>query len=181
MLEHHVNSPVTRRRLRSGPASEHVDGFADWLHRQGYKPASINSIFCSLAGWMDWMQSAGFTVHDCPAGLAACTGELQAGGRVRYRRGAASVVRKANPQRSPRPDTADLGAREPLRPLRTRHGGPTADQLTNLAADDTTVGSRPRRTDLPRRAAFRDMRTAPQDSNSPHQTTTVSPASSAST
>jgi integrase/recombinase XerD len=59
----------------------------DWLHRHGYKPASINSIFCSLAGWTDWMQSAGFTVHDCPAGLAACTAELQAGGRVRYRRG----------------------------------------------------------------------------------------------
>jgi hypothetical protein len=28
----------------------------------------------------------------------------------------------------------------PLRPLRTRHGGPTAHQLTNLAAGDTTVG-----------------------------------------
>jgi len=87
MLEHHVNSPVTRRRLRSGPAAEHVDGFADWLHRRGYKSVSIVAIFRSLAGWTDWMQSAGFTVHDCPAGLAACTAELQAGGRVRYRRG----------------------------------------------------------------------------------------------
>jgi integrase/recombinase XerD len=87
MLEHHVNSPVTRRRLRSGPAAEHVDGFADWLHRHGYKPASINSVFSSLAGWTDWMKDAGFTVHNCPAGLAACTAELQAGGRVRYRRG----------------------------------------------------------------------------------------------
>jgi len=87
MLEHHVNSPVTRRRLRSGPAAEHVDGFADWLHRHGYKSVSIVAIFRSLAGWTDWMQSAGFTVHDCPAGLAACTAELQAGGRVRYRRG----------------------------------------------------------------------------------------------
>jgi integrase/recombinase XerD len=87
MLEHHVNSPVTRRRLRSGPAAEQVDGFADWLHRHGYKSVSIVTIFRSLAGWTDWMQSAGFTVHDCPAGLAACTAELQAGGRVRYRRG----------------------------------------------------------------------------------------------
>jgi hypothetical protein len=65
-------SPVAG--FASGPAAEYVDGFADWLHRHGYKPASINSIFCSLAGWTDWMQSAGFTVHDCPAGLAACTG-----------------------------------------------------------------------------------------------------------
>jgi integrase/recombinase XerD len=87
MLEHHVNSPVTRRRLRSGPAAEHVDGFADWLHSRGYKSVSIVAIFRSLAGWADWMQSAGFTVHDCPASLAACTAELQAGGRVRYRRG----------------------------------------------------------------------------------------------
>jgi site-specific recombinase XerD len=87
MLEHHVNSPVTRRRLRSGPAAEHVDGFADWLHRRGYKSVSIVAIFRSLAGWTDWMQSAGFTVLDCPAGLAACAAELQAGGRVRYRRG----------------------------------------------------------------------------------------------
>jgi integrase/recombinase XerD len=71
MLEHHVNSPVTRHRLRSGPAAEHVDGFADWLHRHGYKPASIDSIFRSLAGWTDWMGSAGFTLHDCPAGLVA--------------------------------------------------------------------------------------------------------------
>ena len=74
MLEHHVNSPVTRRRLRSGPAAEHVDGFADWLHRHGYKPASIDSIFRSLAGWTDWMQSAGFTVHDCPAGFGGVHG-----------------------------------------------------------------------------------------------------------
>jgi integrase/recombinase XerD len=87
MLEHHLNSPVTRQRLRSGPAAEHVDGFADWLHRHGYKPASIDSIFRSLAGWTDWMRSAGFTVHDCLAGFAACATELQAGRRVQYRRG----------------------------------------------------------------------------------------------
>ena len=67
MLEHHLKSPVTRQRLRSGPIADHVDGFADWLHRGGYKPASIDSILRSLAGWADWMQSAGFTVHDCLA------------------------------------------------------------------------------------------------------------------
>ena len=87
MLEHYLNSPVTRLRLRSGLIADHVDGFADWLHRGGYKQASIDSILRSLAGWTDWMQSAGFTVNDCPAGLAACATELQAGGRARYRRG----------------------------------------------------------------------------------------------
>jgi integrase/recombinase XerD len=87
MLEHHLNSPVTRQRLRSGPIADHVDGFADWLHRDGYKPASIDSILRSLAGWADWMQSAGFTVSDCLNGVTACATELQAGGRARYRRG----------------------------------------------------------------------------------------------
>jgi hypothetical protein len=42
MLEHHLKSPVTRQRLRSGPIADHVDSFADWLHRGGYKPASID-------------------------------------------------------------------------------------------------------------------------------------------
>ena len=40
MLDAHLKSPVTRQRLRSGPAADHVDSFADWLHRRGYKPAS---------------------------------------------------------------------------------------------------------------------------------------------
>jgi hypothetical protein len=79
MLEHHLNSPVTRQRLRSGPIAYHVDGFADWLHRGGYKPASIDSILRSLAVWADWMQSAGFTVSDCLDGVTACATELQAG------------------------------------------------------------------------------------------------------
>ena len=87
MLEHHINSPVTRQRLCSGPAADHIDGFADWLHRLGYKPVSIDATLRSLAGWTDWMRSAGFTVHDCLEGVAACATELQAGRRVQFRRG----------------------------------------------------------------------------------------------
>lgn len=88
MLDHHITSPVTRQRLRSGPAAGHVDDFAEWLHRRGYKPVSIETILRSLAGWTDWMRSAGFAVHDCLAGQAACTTEVQAVPRVRYSRGA---------------------------------------------------------------------------------------------
>ena len=36
MLDHHISSPVTRQRLRSGAAAGHVDDFAEWLHRRGY-------------------------------------------------------------------------------------------------------------------------------------------------
>jgi integrase/recombinase XerD len=87
MLDHHITSPVTCQRLRSGAAAGHVDDFAEWLHRRGYKPVSIETILRSLAGWTDWMRSAGFTVHDCLAGLAACATEVQAARRVRYSRG----------------------------------------------------------------------------------------------
>ena len=64
MLETHSNSPVTRRRLRTGPAADHIDAFADWLHQNGYKPISITPLLRSLAGWTDWMLAAGFTAQD---------------------------------------------------------------------------------------------------------------------
>ncbi len=32
MLETHLDSSVTRRRLRTGVAADHIDAFADWLH-----------------------------------------------------------------------------------------------------------------------------------------------------
>jgi hypothetical protein len=39
MLDDHLSSPVTRRRLRSGPAADYVDHFVDWLHCRGYLEA----------------------------------------------------------------------------------------------------------------------------------------------
>jgi integrase/recombinase XerD len=121
MLNAHLKSPVTRQRLRSGPVAEHVDGFADGLHRQGYKPVTIDVALRSLAGWADWMRAAGFTAHDMLAGFAACRAELQARPRPRYRRGpnyhsleaAALFIRYLRkqgvlPQPAPRPSPADL-------------------------------------------------------------------------
>ena len=87
MLDAHLKSPVTRQRLRSGPAAEHIDGFADWLHRQEYKPVTIDAALRSLAGWTDWMRAAGFTAHDMLAGFDACKTELQTRPRPRFRRG----------------------------------------------------------------------------------------------
>jgi hypothetical protein len=85
MLEHHLNSPIIWQRLRAGPAAEYVDGFDDWLHHHGYTSASRVALLRSLAGWTDWMQSVGFSVHDCLAAVTACATELQTRPGVRCR------------------------------------------------------------------------------------------------
>ena len=48
MLDTHLKSPETRHRPRSGPAIQHVDAFAEWLHRQGYRPVTIDTTGSSL-------------------------------------------------------------------------------------------------------------------------------------
>jgi integrase/recombinase XerD len=87
MLETHLNSPVTRRRLRTGLVAGHIDAFADWLQRQGYKPSSIENLLTSLAGWTDWMLAAGFTAQDSVAALDACKLMIEKGPRIRHSRG----------------------------------------------------------------------------------------------
>ena len=87
MLETHLNSPVTRRRLRTGAAADHIDAFADWLHLRGYKPTSIDNGLTSLAAWTDWMMTAGFTAQDLLPGFEACKLALSKEQRVRYSRG----------------------------------------------------------------------------------------------
>ena len=71
MLETHLNSPVIRQRLRMGPAADHIDAFADWLHLQGYQPVSIHNLLTALAGWTDWMVAAGFPAQDLLPGFEA--------------------------------------------------------------------------------------------------------------
>jgi hypothetical protein len=43
MLDVHLKSSVTRQRLRSGPAASYIDGFTAWLHRRGYRPATLDT------------------------------------------------------------------------------------------------------------------------------------------
>jgi len=87
MLESYLNSPVTRRRLRTGLAADHIDAFADWLYIQGYRPNCINNLLRSFAGWTDWMLAVGFTAQDLLAGFEACKLALKQKQRVRYSRG----------------------------------------------------------------------------------------------
>ena len=87
MLETHLRSRVTQRRLRSGPAADHVDQFADWLHDRGYRSRRIEDLLRALAGWTDWMCAAGFTAHDVLSAFSACHAALETQPSVRYRRG----------------------------------------------------------------------------------------------
>jgi integrase/recombinase XerD len=88
MLETHLKSPVTRARLCAGPAADHIDGFADWLHRCGYAPTTIDWMLRCLAGWTDWMLASGFGAQELLAGFEACELALQEKPRVSYSRGA---------------------------------------------------------------------------------------------
>jgi integrase/recombinase XerD len=87
VLDTHLKSLITRRRLRSGPAADHVDGFADWLHRQGYRPSIMRKMLQSLAAWTDWLRATGRAEIDLNEGIEACAAELQTRSRVRYQRG----------------------------------------------------------------------------------------------
>jgi integrase/recombinase XerD len=87
MLETYVNSPVAVRRLRSGPAADHIDAFADCPQFHGYTPESIGTLLISLAGWTDWMLDSGFTARDLLLGFEACKLTVEKKQRVRYQRG----------------------------------------------------------------------------------------------
>ena len=87
MLEDHLEIATTRQRLRSGPASVHIDEFADWLHRCGYKPLSILKRLQSLAGWTDWLVETGKSVTDLSEGLEQCKMHVESLPQVRYRFG----------------------------------------------------------------------------------------------
>jgi integrase/recombinase XerD len=87
MLDDHLSSPVTRQRLRSGPAADYVDHFADWLHCCGYRPGTIKDLLYPLAGWTDWMCAAGFTAPNVLPAFEACKTQLESQQHVRYQRG----------------------------------------------------------------------------------------------
>ena len=87
MLETHLKIAVTCRRLRAGPAADHIDGFADWLHGHGYTPVTIKTMLRSLAGWTDWMLAGGFTARELIQGFEASKAAINKTRRVPYSRG----------------------------------------------------------------------------------------------
>ncbi len=87
MLETHLKSPVTRRRLCASPAAEHLDAFADWLRLQGYTPAYVDWSLRSLAAWTDWMITARYAAPDFLQAFDACALAVREERRTPYSRG----------------------------------------------------------------------------------------------
>lgn len=91
MLEEYLPSPVTQKRLRSGPAADYIDRFADWLHGRGYRPRTLRDLLRALAGWTDWMSATGLTAAEVLPALKGCEIHLESRQRVRYQRGVTPV------------------------------------------------------------------------------------------
>ena len=87
MLEDHLKSATTCRRLRSGPAVAYIDDFADWLQERGHPANSRSFMLRCLAAWTEWLTEESFTAGDFVAGYEACRTGLSEHGRVRYQRG----------------------------------------------------------------------------------------------
>jgi hypothetical protein len=86
LLEDHVESPVTRRRLRDSIVAPHVDAFADWLRGRGYSRITVDLRLRSLAAWAAWMTARGLALADAEAGVERLAAELSRG-RLRWARG----------------------------------------------------------------------------------------------
>lgn len=97
MLEDHVRAAITRRRLYAGPAANHVDDFAEWLHNRGYKHRSLFRMLQSFAAWTDWLTQTGRSAADFSEGLDACARYVLSVSQFPYQRGpkreSLSVVR----------------------------------------------------------------------------------------
>jgi integrase/recombinase XerD len=87
MLEDHVSAKITRKRLKVGPAANHVDDFSDWLHARGHNKRSLFRMLQSFAGWTDWLTKTGRTAEDFSEGLEECSKHYTSALHIPYERG----------------------------------------------------------------------------------------------
>jgi hypothetical protein len=87
MLEDHVSAKITRKRLNSGPAANHINDFSDWLYTRGYKIRGLFRMLQSFAAWTDWLTKTGRTAEDFAEGLQECTKHVMSDRHVPYERG----------------------------------------------------------------------------------------------
>lgn len=93
MLEDHIKSRATCRRLRAGPARVHVDAFVESLVADGYSSITLEQISFFLADLLDWIRRRGLE-DDLSAGLAEYC-RLASLGRVRVTKSTARRVARA--------------------------------------------------------------------------------------
>ncbi len=84
MFEDQLKSPSTRRRLRAGPLAPHLERFAEWMHRQRYRPTTMRLKWVFLATWSDWRTTTGADADDHACALDSYVDALAADGRLRY-------------------------------------------------------------------------------------------------
>jgi site-specific recombinase XerD len=79
MLEKHLQTPVTIKRLRDGVAAPYIDEFASWMHSKGFKPVVLELRLRSLAAFTDWMKDNRFSIKELIEGINACKCDLAKG------------------------------------------------------------------------------------------------------
>ncbi len=85
MLEEHIQTPVTIKRLRDGVAAPYIDEFAVWMHSKGFKPVVLELRLRSLAAFTDWMKNNGFTIKKLVQAIDSCKCELAKGRKLNSR------------------------------------------------------------------------------------------------
>ena len=71
--------------------SPHVDGFRSWLQRNGYRPTTIVEVVRLLACWAEWLEAAGFNLHNIVEGFDASAAIFKGSKTIRAPRGAATL------------------------------------------------------------------------------------------
>ena len=87
MLEQHVPAALTRRRLRSGPAANYIDNFAEWLHARDYKARTVFRLLQSFAAWTDWLAQTGRSDQEFVSGYRDCAKFVRSSQHIPYGRG----------------------------------------------------------------------------------------------
>ena len=77
---------ITRRRLRSGVAADHIDEFADWLRDRGHNQRMTFKILCLLARWTDWIKTDAKSLVSIEEGLERCSLFVRTTQRKPYQR-----------------------------------------------------------------------------------------------
>jgi site-specific recombinase XerC len=87
MLEDYVSAKIMQKRLKGGPAANHVDDFSYWLHARGHNKGSLFRMLQSFAGGTDWLAKTGRTSEDFAEEVQECTKHFASAPHIPHERG----------------------------------------------------------------------------------------------